>query len=169
MSSEDRWQAVAAEGFRKKAFTPRSFLREAGRSLRNAPALLRATAAGRVPAQLVEKLMLATTSVNECRYCARVHTEMARRTGVDDETIDALLAGEIERGVAEDERAALLFAQRYAESDGEPGREAVAALEEAYGERMAADVRAYVRAFHVANLTGNSVDRVLFRLRRVVE
>ena len=41
-----------------------------------------------------ERLMLAVTSVNECRYCARVHSVEALKHGVDQPELEQILSGE---------------------------------------------------------------------------
>ena len=157
--------ARSGGGFRKKAFTPRTFLHGVVRSLRNGPALLRARRAGRVSEPLVEKIMLATTAVNDCQYCARFHTDRASEVGVEAEVINAILEQDIGETVDTDERAALLFAQRYAETDEDPGEKAIEVLEAEYGPEMAADIRAYVRAIYFGNLLGNSYDALRYWLR----
>lgn len=155
-------------GFKKKSFTPLTFLHGVSRFLRNGPALLKAHRTGQVSEQFVEKIMLATTAVNECQYCARFHVDLALECGVDEETIDAIFEQDIQSAVDEGERTALLFAQRYAETDEDPGEEAVAELEAAYGPEMAADIRAYVRAIYVANLLGNSYDALRYWIRNTL-
>jgi AhpD family alkylhydroperoxidase len=165
MTTDDRSDGAGEGGFRKRSFTPRTFPREVGRALRNGPALVNARRSGRVPAQLVEKVMLATTGVNECRYCARFHAERARASGVDEAVVDAVLERDLGAAVDETERVALSFAQRYAETGGAPGAAWVADLEAAYGPETATDIRAYVRAIQFANLLGNSVDAVAYRSR----
>lgn len=155
------------EEFRKRTLTPRTLPRHAAQGLLNVPALVRANRSDRVSPAFAERLMLATTAVNECRYCARFHASLARQAGVDQSTVDALLERDGLTAVDDHERPALVFAQRYAETDGQPGREAIASLVDTYGPETAADVRAYVRAIHVANLLGNTVDAVGYRGRRL--
>ncbi|WP_276260076.1 carboxymuconolactone decarboxylase family protein [Haloglomus litoreum] len=168
MTSETQSDLPGGGGFEKRSLTARNLPTELGRVVRNGPALVRATRAGRVPHQLAEKLMLATTAVNECRYCARFHTHLAREAGIDDSVIDDILERDVEAAIDPGERTALLFAQHYAETDGEPSSEAVDALVDEYGAEMAADIRAYVRAIHFGNLLGNTVDAVRYRTRATV-
>lgn len=148
--------------FRKKRFTPRSFLNGLGHFIKNLPRLVRAMRADRVDEQFAEKIMLAVTAVNECRYCTRFHTDMAQETGVDQATIDDILDSDIDAAVNETERPALVFAQQYAEADGDPSSEALSELRAAYGSETATDVLAFVRAIYFANLSGNTVDALLF-------
>lgn len=151
--------------FRKTAFSPCSLLVGTGRFVRNLPAIVAARRADRVSTQFVEKIMLATTAVTECRYCTRFHTEVARNAGVEDAVIDDILEQDVGAAVDATERSALLFAQRYAETEANPGEEAVDALVDAYGSATAADIQAYVTAIYFANLLGNSVDAVLYGVR----
>lgn len=148
--------------FSKKRFTARSFLKSSGEFIRNIPRLVRAVRADRVDAQFAEKIMLAVTAVNECRYCTRYHTSVAQETGVDQSTIDRILESDIDTAVTETEKPALVFAQRYAEANGAPSTEARSALRAAYGSGTAADVRSFVRAIYFGNLAGNTVDALKF-------
>lgn len=157
MTTDARLEPSADGPSRKNSYTLRTLPGGVVRAVRNGPALLRAHRAGRVSDQLAEKIMLATTAVNECRYCTRFHTVRARQVDVDSEVIDAILRRDV--GVVEaEERPALVFAERYAEAAAAPDESAVEALEAAYGPEMAGDVQAYVRAIYFGNLLGNSVD-----------
>lgn len=155
--------------FRKKTFTLRSSIRGTARFVQNLPRLARAKRADRVSDQFAEKIMLAVTSVNECQYCTRYHTGLAEETGVDREAITSILEQDVESAVDDDERPALLFAQRYAETNENPGRDAVRELQRTYGEETAADILAFVRAIYFGNLLGNTYDGVRFALARRVQ
>lgn len=150
------------KSFRKKRFTARSFLKSLGHFIQNIPRLVRAVRADRVDDQFAEKIMLAVTAVNECRYCTRYHTDMAQETGVDRATIDYILESDIDAAVNETERPALIFAQQYAEANGDPRSEALSELRAAYGSETANDVLAIVRAIYFGNLTGNTFDALRF-------
>lgn len=151
-------------GFRKRHWTLGECLTGAVGMLQDTPAVVDALRADRVDPALREKILLAVTAVNDCRYCERAHTSLADRAGVDDATVDSILAHDVDGAVGDHERPALLFARAYAEAEGEPAPEEVAALRDAYGEAMAADVRAFVRAIYRANLAGNTLDAWLDRI-----
>jgi len=155
--------------FQKKTFTPRSLVSGTVQFVQNLPRLVRAKRAHRVSDAFAEKIMLAVTAVNECQYCTRYHTDLAQETGVDRETITTILENDVDSAVDDDELPALQFAQRYAEANEDPGREAVAALRRTYGDAMAADVQAFVRAIYFGNLLGNTYDGVRFAAARRVE
>ena len=157
---------TSESGFRKKRYTPRALLRGTAQFVQNFPRLVRAKRADRVSDQFAEKIMLAVTAVNECQYCTRYHSELARETGMDQATIDRLLESDIDAAVADGERPALLFAQAYAEADEDPSPEAVGELREAYGPAKASDVQAFVRAIYFGNLVGNTYDAARFVARQ---
>ena len=152
--------------FRKKTFTVRSSIRGTVQFVQNLPRLVRAKRADRVSDRFAEKIMLAVTAVNECQYCTRYHTDLAQETGVDQATITSILESDIDSAVDADERPALLFAQRYAETDEAPGRNAVMELQRTYGEETATDILAFVRAIYFGNLLGNTYDGIRFALAR---
>ncbi|WP_254522478.1 carboxymuconolactone decarboxylase family protein [Natrinema caseinilyticum] len=130
------------------------------------PRLVRAKRADRVSEQFAEKIMLAVTAVNECQYCTRYHTDLARETGVDRETIAQILENDVGSAVDDGELPALQFAQRYAETDENPGPDALAALRDEYGRDTAADILAFIRAIYFGNLLGNTYDAVRFALAK---
>ncbi|WP_331456999.1 carboxymuconolactone decarboxylase family protein, partial [Haloferax profundi] len=96
--------------------------------------------------------MLAVTAVNECQYCTRFHTDLALDVGVESEVISDILESDIGAAVGADERPALVFAQRYAETDESPGEEAITELVAEYGPQTAADILAFIRAIYFGNL-----------------
>lgn len=148
----------AAEEFRKRTLSIQSFLAGSSWFVRNLPRLIRATLTNRVDDQFREKILLAVTAANDCRYCARVHASVASNAGIEDETIDRILKSDIDGAVSEAEKPALLFALHYAETDGNPAPNMLAAVEAAYDPTTAADIVVFTRAMHFANLLGNTVD-----------
>lgn len=63
--------------------------------------------------KLKERIMLAVTEVNGCVLCSYVHTKLALKSGMTDDEIKALLAGDLEN-VPKEESLAVLFAKDYA-------------------------------------------------------
>jgi AhpD family alkylhydroperoxidase len=116
----------------------------------------------RLPATFRERLMLAVTAVNRCRYCARLHGSLAERAGVAADEITALLAGEVETAPP-GERLALEYASEGAAADGRPGPAARAELSHCYGERGAEAIDATLLAIRIGNLLGNGLDHWLGR------
>ena len=65
-----------------------------------------------------ERLMLAVTAVNGCRYCSHYHTKEALKAGLPEDELRKMLDGVVDDAPA-DELPALLYAQHWAETDGE--------------------------------------------------
>ncbi len=110
-----------------------------------------------------ERLMLTVTQVNGCRYCAQAHARMALEGGLEQEEIDALLSGAV-NACPLDEVTALLYAQHWAETAGNPTLAARAKVRECYGEEKTAAIEMTLRMIQAGNLLGNSFDYVLYRL-----
>jgi AhpD family alkylhydroperoxidase len=110
-----------------------------------------------------ERLMLVVTGVNECRYCSYVHAREALAAGVPSEQIEALAAGAFDGSPAH-EAPALLYAQHWAEADGQPDREARQRVLQRYGDERLESIEAVLRLMRMANLLGNTVDYLLYRI-----
>jgi AhpD family alkylhydroperoxidase len=118
-----------------------------------------------------ERLMLAVTGVNACRYCSYVHAREALAAGVPEDEIQSLGQGAVENSPPE-EVPALLYAQHWAEADGRPDRAAREHVVRTYGERATEEIELALRMIRTANLLGNTFDHVLYRVsfwRRDVE
>ncbi len=109
--------------------------------------------------------MLAVSSVNECRYCQWGHTQLATAQGVSLDEINEILGYQSLEAASSAEAAAILFAQSYAENGGRADPAAMAVLRRHYSEEEVAEILAYVRAITLGNLTGNTLDAVLDRIR----
>ena len=149
--------------FQKRIFTPVSLLRNAADVagvLPKTPALF---TSGRVSAAFRERLFLTVTSVNKCRYCTWMHTDIAQAAGVSDEQIHALLESAPETAIQE-EKVALLYALHFAQTNRNPDPDQTAELKRVYGEEKAADIIAFLQLIFFANLSGNTFDAFLSRL-----
>ncbi len=125
--------------------------------------LRRAANGGRVNKAFAEKIMLAVTRVNGCRYCNYGHSRAALAAGVSAAELRSLLAGELSV-FPENEAIALAFAQHYAETCCQPDPEALQRLVEYYGSATAQDILAYLRMITFGNLYGNTFDALLSRM-----
>lgn len=117
----------------------------------------------RLSRQFSERIMMAVTKVNGCRYCSYFHTQVSLRAGISKDEIQRILEGDFE-GAPQEELAALYFAQHYADSGGRPNSEAVHCLKDAYGDARAKEIIAYIRAIMVGNAWGNMFDAFRVRL-----
>jgi AhpD family alkylhydroperoxidase len=147
----------------KRIFTLSTFTASVRDLFAHTDALHAALTHQRVSQAFVEKIMLAVTQVNGCRYCSYAHTRMALKAGVSETELRELVAGEFNQLPAE-EIMALTFAQHYAEQDGRYAATAWQRLEAAYGLDAARDVLVYIRLISLANLYGNTFDALLERI-----
>lgn len=83
------------EGFRKRFYRPRAFLRDLGDIMGHMSEFKETARSGRVSRAFAEKIMMAVTAVNGCRYCAYFHTKLALEEGIPPEEIERILASEI--------------------------------------------------------------------------
>jgi len=114
--------------------------------------------------QFFERLMLAVTEVNGCSVCSWGHAKASLEAGLSAAEIHELLGGD-SSGVPEAEGPAVLFAQHYAESRGEPSESAAQRLVTEYGVERAADITAAVRMIMWGNAYGIPLSGLLARLR----
>jgi AhpD family alkylhydroperoxidase len=109
-----------------------------------------------------ERLMLAVTAVYGCRYCSFAHAREALSRGVSQEEIEAL--GEcFFEGSPPEEISALLYAQHWAEANGEPDAHARGRIVERYGEQTVEAMELALRMIRMGNLSGNTWDYFLHR------
>lgn len=118
-----------------------------------------------LPRPMREKIMLAVTSVNRCRYCSFVHTLAALTEGFSPGDINALLSGAVDV-VEEDEREALLYAQHWADTGGQPDPGARQRMIETYGTHRTELIETAIKAIMFGNYFGNTVDALLHTLSR---
>jgi len=114
--------------------------------------------------QFGERIMMAVTEVNGCRYCSYFHTQAALKVGLSHEEIQDTLGGVFAHAPTE-EVTALLFAQHYAEQSGQPQAQELDNLFKTYGESRSKAILAYIRAIMVGNAWGNAFDALRFRIK----
>lgn len=110
-----------------------------------------------------ERLFLAVTQVNGCRYCSYFHAQQALLQGITKEEIRAIGTGLFDQCPAA-ELEALCYAQHWAENNARPLPEARARLLEIYGDETVAHIDLALRMIRIGNLTGNLLDYLLFLL-----
>jgi AhpD family alkylhydroperoxidase len=116
-----------------------------------------------IPQSLRERLMLVVTAVNRCRYCSYAHAREALSTGISQAEIEALASGMFEDSPPE-EVPALLYAQHWAEMNGEPEAPVREQVVERYGERVVEMMELALRMIRAGNLSGNTFDYLLHRV-----
>lgn len=110
----------------------------------------------------IERIMLAVTSVNNCRYCSYFHTKVALESGCSDEEIREILDGDLSCADQE-ELPALAFAQHFAESHEQPSRKALKKLIKVYGVEKSQQIITACRMITLGNLFGNTIDAYMHR------
>jgi AhpD family alkylhydroperoxidase len=155
--------ALAVE-FNKRTYSSlRDFLKDLFFPIRNRKRLKEVKNKGLLSPAFRERLMLAVTAVDGCRYCSYFHAKLALKEGISQEEIGRLLSGDFE-GCPEEEALALLYAQHWAESDSHPDPEAVQKLQATYGVEKTEAIHLMLRMIRLGNLLGNSWDYLLYRI-----
>ena len=155
------------EHFKGKIYMFRQYREDLGFIIKNMPRFIRASRNKKIPRSFVEKIMLVVTAVNGCRYCSWFHAKQALSSGMTGQEIREILDLQFHANASDHEVPALLYAQNYAETDRNPDREVSDRLIGYYGDRTAEDITLYIRAIFFGNLTGNTFDAFLSRLRGV--
>ncbi len=155
---------IPEKRFMKRLYKSRDFFRLLSDLMSSAGATRKLSGEDRISKQFMERIMLAVTEVNGCRYCSYFHTQVSLMSGLNKKEIYRALEGDFEDAPKE-ELAALYFAQHYAESAGKPNPDAVICLKEAYGESKAGAIIAYVRAIMIGNAWGNMFDALRYRIK----
>jgi AhpD family alkylhydroperoxidase len=117
----------------------------------------------RVSKAFSERIMLAVTEVNGCRYCSYYHANLSLNEGMSEAEIHGMLTGDLSNA-PEEESVALLFAQHYAETEGHPNEEACRRLLATYGPERASDILASIRVIMVGNVSGIMLEALKNRL-----
>ena len=110
-----------------------------------------------------ERLMLVVTGVNGCRYCSYAHAREALAEGIVQEEIEALGQGMF-AGSPSEEVPALLYAQHWAETDGDPDPAVRERIEKRYGAKLLERIEIALCVIRVGNLLGNTLDYFLYRV-----
>ena len=155
------------EHFQGKLYTFSQYREDVGFIMKNIPRFLRAFKNKIIPKSFSEKIMLVITAVNGCRYCSWFHARQALSSGMNETEIKEILDLQFHANANEKEIPALLYAQNYAETDRNPDKEVADRLFAFYGEKTAGDIILYIRAIFFGNLTGNTFDAFLSRIRGV--
>lgn len=131
--------------------------------IKNRKALKKAMSSSGVSPAFREKIMLAVTGVNGCKYCATGHSKWALEQGISQKEIEELLSGEFGKCRPE-ETTAILYAQHWAETNCHPDAAFEDKLINEYNEDKASAIKMILRVIRVGNLSGNAWDLFLYRI-----
>ncbi len=139
------------------------FLQDVAYPFRNRDKLRQAMRGELVDFAFRERLMLAVTAVNDCRYCSYYHAKEALKANLSEAEIRQIQDGIIDHAPVE-EIPALLYAQHWAESDAQPDRAVRQTLIDTYGQEKAEAIETVLGMIRTGNLLGNTADYILYRL-----
>ena len=111
-----------------------------------------------------ERLMMAVTEVNGCRYCRTFHIGQAKEAGISMEEINTYLLGNIPDDIPEEQKLAVCYAQHWAENDASADEDYEEQVREWYGEESFQSISVVLRMIWMGNLLGNTWDYVLYRI-----
>ncbi len=112
----------------------------------------------------IERIMLAVTEVNGCPICSYGHTKWALEEGMSNEEINLLLAGSSE-AVPSNQLVAVLFAQHYADSRGNPSHDSWQRVVDVYGLSKSLIILGATRAIMIGNIWGIAFSSFSSRLK----
>jgi AhpD family alkylhydroperoxidase len=155
---------IESQQFMKRMYSPKAFYRLLVDMLKNLKDMREAGRSKRISHEFSERIMMAVTEVNGCRYCSYFHAQMALKAGIGKDEIDRTLLGDF-NFAPQEEVAALYFAQYYAESGGNPNQESIQCLVENYGNLLTKDILVYIRTIMIGNAWGNMFDALWMRIK----
>jgi AhpD family alkylhydroperoxidase len=150
--------------FPKRTFTFKTFRKELRRFYRHRKGMIDTFKSGRITQAFIERIMMAITAVNGCRYCAFVHSRMALEQGCTEAELQDIMNFNY-RGICADEVVALTFCQHYAETNRHPSKDAMRRFISYYGPQKARDIYHIISGIYFGNLMGNTADAFESRLR----
>lgn len=111
-----------------------------------------------------ERIMLAVTEVNGCPLCSYAHTKMALEAGMSNEEIKNMLTG-IMADVPSEQLQAIMFAQHYADSRGNPSKESWEKIVKSYGLSKSQGILGATRIIMMGNALGIPWSGFLSRIK----
>ncbi len=153
--------------FTRKIYTFNTLISDVKDLLSNAKNFATAKKKKLISKSFREKIMLVTTAVNGCVYCAWYHAILSVKSGINRDEINKLLKLQFNTDADDYETLALLYAQHYAETNKNPEKEMTQKLYSFYGNEVARAIILYIKAIYFGNLSGNTFDAFLYRLKGI--
>ncbi|NPD47685.1 MULTISPECIES: carboxymuconolactone decarboxylase family protein [unclassified Lentimicrobium] len=155
---------MESKELKAKIFTTATFYKHLKIAIASFSDLRKSRKTGHVSKAFSEKIMLAVTQVNGCRYCNYLHSKNAIDAGTSEAELTAMLNGELGE-IGNDESLALMFAQHYADTDGNPDKETYENFVPHYGEQKSKDILANIKVIMAGNIHGISLDALQSRIK----
>jgi len=111
-----------------------------------------------------ESVSLAISEVNGCKLCSYTHAKTALKAGMTEEDVKFLLSGGLDNA-PKDQLEALLFAQHYADTKGNPDSATEKKLLDTYGKEKVNDIMSNILMMNLTNLHGNTMEAFGLRLK----
>ena len=134
------------------------------KGIRTLKYMFRAKKKGELSNKFTERIMLAVTEVNQCAICSYAHTKRALESGMSNEEIQKILAG-IKDDIPDEEVAAVMFAQHYADTRGHPTEKSWQRIIKIYGTSRAMGILGTIRTIMIGNTYGIPWSSFINRLR----
>ncbi|MBD3186101.1 hypothetical protein GF325_04655, partial [Candidatus Bathyarchaeota archaeon] len=138
-------------------YTWRLLVRDLGAIMRNLPTIMRMNRGDMMDRAAIERIMIAVTGVNGCKHCSWMHSKLALKQGIPMKEIHQLLTARVGRHSKQDDTA-ILFAQHYAATQGNPDKEATINLLKTYGSEKARLITSAIYLITVGNYAGNTME-----------
>lgn len=152
------------ESFKRRIYnSPKGVWQDVRWTVRNRKRVREAMKETAVSFPFRERLMLAVTAVNGCRYCSYYHAKEAIKAGLSDTELQKMLVGVVDNAPA-DELPALLYAQHWAEMDGVVETAVKQQFIQTYGTERAQTIETILSMIRQGNLWGNTLDYLIYRL-----
>lgn len=150
--------------FRKRTFSLPLLIESTVQASCALPIMFTALKQPKTSRALQEQIMLAVTSVHDCRYCNWVHTGMALNHDVDLNELNQILQS---NHLDHDQPTALaiLYAQHFADQKRRPNKYATERLQKNFSKAEFKEIMACINVIYFANLSGNSFDAIIARIK----
>ncbi len=151
----------------KRTLTSQNILRTVANFAISFPVIARSIFRPKTSRALLEKVMLGVTAINDCRHCAWGHSHWAASQGVSLAEVNQILRNVDVSLTARDpgEAAAILFGRHYAEHLDQIDPDSLRSLRQHFSPAQVREIVAHVHFITFTNLSGNTVDAVLERVR----
>jgi len=165
MNSRGETHPLPKQGFQKRYYTKiSSFWNDFRFLITNRDQIKIAMRDPKIDSAFRERLMMAVTEVNGCRYCRTFHMEQAREAGISQDEINIYLLGAIPEDIPEEQKLAVCYAQHWAENNRDPDEDYLDQVREWYGDESFQSISMVLRMIWMGNLLGNTGDYLLFRI-----
>ena len=148
----------------KKLYSIHEYFIAVYNGLRTKKYLNKAKKSNELGIEFIERIMLAVTEVNGCELCTYAHTKWALEAGMSNEEIQKILSG-VTDGISADEISAIMFAQHYADTKGNPSKESWEHIIKVYGPTKANGILGAIREMMIGNIFGASASAFYSRLK----